>query len=325
MSRSASWNGTVRPNSVHRGAERDHREREERRGSSRATGAIRYTGRSAFVGVIALLEEELDAVGERDSSMPRGPARIGPVRVWMSAITLRSIQMHEQHGDQQRDEHDDHPADQQDPVEPVHQASPPTAAAPARFARFRGVLRRSTASSATVVTTPGQQRVRREPRLVERDEDRALARPVGDADAAARPRRLPCAGARRRRRRGRGAAASSRMDLDERPGPPSAAFSSSARLGQPALVDQQRVGERGSESRRRRAALAAPRPPGSSRRRPRGASSRAHLVVELVERVEPQVAARRQRRAPAKISQSGRRCRPARGPAGRAGCGPPSR
>ena len=91
MFRSASWNGIFLPNSVTpvpNGIVQNARNP----GNIAITGAIRYTGRSAFVGTIPSLKNSL-MPSARVIRIPRGPARIGPTRVCMSAITFRSNQM----------------------------------------------------------------------------------------------------------------------------------------------------------------------------------------------------------------------------------------
>ncbi len=61
-------------------------------GTIASTGAITNTPRSAFVGVMPSLKKSL-MPSASVIRMPRGPARMGPLRVCKSAITLRSIQM----------------------------------------------------------------------------------------------------------------------------------------------------------------------------------------------------------------------------------------
>ena len=89
MSRSASCNGTVRPQSV-TGMPNGITANARNAGKIASTGAIAYTGLSAFVGVMPSLKNSL-MPSASVIRMPRGPARIGPFRVWKSAITLRSI------------------------------------------------------------------------------------------------------------------------------------------------------------------------------------------------------------------------------------------
>ena len=61
-------------------------------GNIAISGAIEYTVRSAWVGVMPSLKNSL-MPSASVIRIPCGPARIGPSRVCMSAITLRSIQM----------------------------------------------------------------------------------------------------------------------------------------------------------------------------------------------------------------------------------------
>ena len=89
MSRFATWNGTVRPKSV-TGMPNGITENARNAGTIARTGAITNTGLSALVGVIPSLKKSL-MPSARVTKIPRGPARIGPLRVWKSAITLRSI------------------------------------------------------------------------------------------------------------------------------------------------------------------------------------------------------------------------------------------
>src|SRR6266540_4863699 len=90
-SRSAIWNGTCRPNSV-TPVPNGITAKARNAGIMAITGARRYTGRSAKVGVIPSLKNSL-IPSARVISTPRGPARIGPMRVCMSAATLRSSQI----------------------------------------------------------------------------------------------------------------------------------------------------------------------------------------------------------------------------------------
>ena len=82
----------------HARAERDHRERQQR-GDHRGAAAPAGTraGRPS-TGVMPSLKNSFSAVGQRDAAAPNGPARFGPIRVCMSAMTLRSIQIDEHHG-----------------------------------------------------------------------------------------------------------------------------------------------------------------------------------------------------------------------------------
>ncbi len=91
MSRSASCSGTMRPK-MYAGAPNGTTANARNAGIIAIAGAIWYTGRSAFVGVMPSLKKSLIPSASVIST-PRGPARIGPARVCMSAITLRSIQM----------------------------------------------------------------------------------------------------------------------------------------------------------------------------------------------------------------------------------------
>src|SRR5438093_1578470 len=74
--RSAIWNGTWRPNSV-TPVPNGITAKARNAGIMAMTGARRYTGRSARVGVIPSLKNSL-IPSARVISTPRGPARIGP-------------------------------------------------------------------------------------------------------------------------------------------------------------------------------------------------------------------------------------------------------
>jgi len=74
------------------GPERDHGERRNA-GIIAITGAIRVDRAIGVRGRDALLEEELDAVRERNQDAARTGAHQAPFAFGKSAITLRSIQM----------------------------------------------------------------------------------------------------------------------------------------------------------------------------------------------------------------------------------------
>src|SRR6185369_10637743 len=104
-----------------RHAERDHRERQERRedrqyGCDRIDGPVGVRGRDAF------LEEQLDAVRKRDQDAAWPGAHRSLPRLEVGDHLAFHPHV-EQHGDQEREEHHGDPCDQQEPVEPVHQAS----------------------------------------------------------------------------------------------------------------------------------------------------------------------------------------------------------
>ena len=72
-----------------------------------------------------LLEEQLDAVRERDQHAVRTRTHGAHARLHVrDDLPLDPDQHHDGH--QEHEEHDHHPRDQENPVEPVHQASPAT-------------------------------------------------------------------------------------------------------------------------------------------------------------------------------------------------------
>ncbi len=272
-------------------AERDRAEREERR-EHREDGGEQVDRLVRVRRDDALLEEELDPVGERDqdAARPRAHRALPGLEVGDHLPLEPDV---EQHGDQQREEDDHDPGDQQEPVEPVHLARTPRAR-PRPIAPSAGA---STVDVAVDREATVQERVRREPGLVERDEDRSLRDVLGDADRAASPPRptvvtrtpapsaTPAAPASSGWISTNGVVGERRLQLV-------------GALGQPALVHEQRV----REERQSLAGLDAgrrSRPASATRERPRRSRRQElpHLLVELVQRLEAQVTAAREREA----------------------------
>src|SRR6266498_3829589 len=163
-SRSAIWKGTRRPNSV-TPVPNGITAKARNAGIMAITGARRYTGRSAKVGVIPSLKNSL-IPSARVISTPRGPARIGPMRVCMSAATLRSIQ--------------------------IRSITVMSTAKNTTTTRATRRIQSSQSTSGPVPRIgglqrggggepPREQRVRGQAGLVERDEHRSLGHVLGDA------------------------------------------------------------------------------------------------------------------------------------------------
>ena len=254
----------------HRRPERHHREREEP-GDDRERRRDPVDPGVGVRRVDRLLEEELDPVGERQQHTAGAGAHRTRARLEVGDH-LALHPDHEQHGHEEAGEHDHDLAEQDAPVDPGHAGSPPTAAgAGASSAALPGASScgASAASSSTVATNaPDEQRVRREPRLVERHEHGASAiRSVTRAGRTASP-----AAVRRRTPRpsARPWAAASSGCTSTTGGSPSAACSSGVSCDHPPVVDQQRVGDERDPVRREPPRAAAP-----ARRSPRAARAAA--------------------------------------------------
>src|SRR6266508_5331401 len=268
-SRSAIWNGTCRPNSV-TPVPNGITAKARNAGIMAITGARRYTGRSAKVGVIPSLKNSL-IPSARVISTPRGPARIGPMRVCMSAATLRSIQIRSI-----------------------------TVMSTAKNTTTTRATRRIQSSQSTSVPVPRigglhrggggepprEQRVRGKAGLVERDEHRALGDVLADADGQDGLARVrPDAGQRSVHHLALGGVI--RVDLEERlllQG----GLELDSSIGQTSLVHQERIGEQRQ--------VVEPLGPvrvhpgrGSLRGLP-GFEESGHLLAKALERLEPQVA-----------------------------------
>ena len=292
MSRSTSCSGTSRPNSVMsspNGIVLNAR----KAGNIARTGAMQVDRLVRVRREDAFLEEELDPVGEGDrgcragrrASVPCASAsRRSPcartrcraareIRSPKNTITTRSASS----------------SQSSQSIYPVPPRGPASATASASVGASTGWI------VAAIDEVALEERVGRETRLVEGDEDRALRDVLGDAGGEGR-----LAGGRRRARTSAPSATSARAAsagwISANGGSASAAFSSSARSeSRPSSTSSGYVKRRSlavPDAGGHRGGLCAQRRPRLPRRQ-----EPAHLLVELVEGLEPEVASARERQA----------------------------
>ncbi len=281
MLRSVSWNGMHAPEEHDRLAERDDGERQEARHHREDRRQV-VDAEIGVRGRDALLEEELEAVGERDQDAARAGAHGSHARLHVRD----HLPLHpdvEHHGDQQREEDHDHAHDEEPPVHPVHQAdtSSSTGASTSE----------ATASSVTsAVKEPESNALAANPAWLNgTNTDPRATSSVTRAGSSASPGR--------RAHQGPGPVDDPQpvgvrgMDLHER-------LLGERRLqlvgtiGEPALIDEQRVREETE-------AVGGPNGLGGAHRQ-RDLARRqqaGHLLVQFIEGLEPEVAPARERHA----------------------------